>query len=154
MQDAVHPRDGEVHVRVREQQREDDERDRQVDDGAAAQQVHARGSRRSPPSRTDEQQGRTDQVAQDREVAEVVDQIELAVVGEGLELDPDRDERQQPEDEPKEGEEAASGHQSAVTRPAMARRWSGVLPQHPPMIVAPASRIASAWTAIAAGSDL
>ena len=56
------------------------------------------------------------------------------------------EERREPEPEPEP--------QPWLTKAAIARRWSGVLPQHPPMIVAPASRIANAWTAIAWGSDL
>src|SRR4029077_7796185 len=40
----------------------------------------------------------------------------------------------------------------AATAAAIARRWSGVLPQQPPTIVAPASRISSTWPAIVSGS--
>ena len=43
------------------------------------------------------------------------------------------------------------GH-AGRTAAAMARRWSGVLPQHPPRMVAPASRISRTWPAIVAGS--
>ena len=39
-----------------------------------------------------------------------------------------------------------------ATRAAIARRWSGVVPQQPPMIEAPASRIVSAAAAIVSGS--
>ena len=67
--------------------------------------------------------------------------------GEGLAVHDGLDGRQERE---------RPGHRphQAVTRSAIARRWAGVLPQQPPMIVAPASRIRSACAAISAGSDL
>ena len=49
--------------------------------------------------------------------------------------------------------ERPSRHQPpAATAAAIARRWSGVLPQQPPTMVAPASRISSTWPAIVSGS--
>lgn len=39
-----------------------------------------------------------------------------------------------------------------ASAPAIASRCAGVVPQQPPMIVAPASRIASAWVAMTEGS--
>ena len=44
--------------------------------------------------------------------------------------------------------------QAPPSASAIARRWTGVLPQQAPMMVAPADRISSAQPAIMAGSAM
>jgi hypothetical protein len=42
---------------------------------------------------------------------------------------------------------------ASVASLAIAARWGGVVPQHPPMMVAPASSMADAAVAMMSGSD-
>ena len=105
-----------VNVGVREQQREHDAGDAHVHDRPAADQIEARACRaaraRAPASRI----AGGDEVAVDREVAEVVDRIEGPLAGEAGQLHGDRDQRQRGEEHPAGGNDGSADSRASLLR--------------------------------------